>query len=288
MNSNIASKVLCAGLRTSCLGTSLTDEDVTHEVVTKHNALPGAMRVTKTRLREAIEPFKKLRSEARRYFNGATLPGISDDLRILPSARLKAMQDKVADFRKRDRDLLDKLVANYAAEIDKDRAALGDRFDQSLYPAAEALGQHFDINLTVCDLPTGDYNRIAGLDEQAREQMRKEHDALLATVSANARNEVLTRMTKLIQHVADKLSDPNAKVFHESTFTNLQEYLDMVPDLNVTGDPVLDQLRREAREKLNLSMKAVKDNEVLKAKVAADAKDILSRFGTLGARKLVA
>jgi hypothetical protein len=285
---NIANKVLCAGLKTSCLGTTLTDEAVTTEVLARHGAQKGAMRVTKTRLKDAMESFKKLRSEARRYFNGETLPGISDDLRIIPSARLGKLQDKIAEFRSRDAELLGKLLTNYAAEIEKDRAVLGDRFDISLYPAPDALGQHFDLRLIVCDLPSGDYARVAGLDEAARAQMQKEHDAMLTQVSVAARNEVMHKLTDLIQNVADKLSNPDAKVYRESTFENLKEYLDKVQELNITNDPVIEAMRAEAATKLNLSMKVVRDSEVLKEQAAADAKAILGRFGALGNRKLVA
>lgn len=288
MNTNIASKVLCTGLKTTCIGTTLTDEEVTAEVIHRHNATKGAMRVSKTRLKDAVDPFKKLRGEARRYFNSETLPGISDDLRIIPSTRLQRMQDAVAAFNERDAVLLADLRKNYAGEIEKDRAALGDRFDASLYPPEDALGQHFSIQLTVCDLPSGDYDRIAGIDDAAKAQMKLEHDAMLVQVGTNARNDVMKKLTGLIQVVADKMSNPDAKAFHESTFTNLKEYLDLIPDLNITNDPVLEQMRREATDKLNYSMKVVKDSDTLKAAAAESAKSILSRFGALGARKLAA
>ena len=287
-NNNIASKVLCTGLKTTCLGTSLTDEEVTSEVLHRHNALKGAMRVTKTRLKDAIDPFKKLRGEARRYFNSETLPGISDDLRIIPSTRLVKMQEAIVAFNERDATLLSELRHNYADEIEKDRAALGDRFDASLYPPADALGQHFSLQLTVCDLPSGDYARIAGLDDAAKAQMKLEHDAMLVQVGTNARNDVMKKLTGLIQVVADKMGNPDAKAFHESTFTNLKEYLDLVPELNITNDPVLEQMRREATDKLNFSMQTVKNSDTLKAAAAANAKSILTRFGAVGARKLAA
>jgi hypothetical protein len=288
MNADLQAKVLCTGLKTTCLGTSLSDEDVTNEVLARHNAHKGAMRVTKTRLKDAIDPFKKLRGEARRFFNGETLPGISDDLRIIPSSRLERLRAKIREFNDRDAALLATLRANYAAEIEKDRAALGDRFDAALYPAAETLGQHFSIQLTVCDLPQGDYERIAGLDADARERMRQEHEAMLVQVGVNARSEVMKKLTGLIQTVAEKMSDPDAKVFHASTFDNLAQYLDQVRELNVTNDPVIEALRAEAAAKLSLSMDTVKRSAALKAKVAEDAKSILNRFGAMGARKLAA
>jgi hypothetical protein len=283
---NITNKVLCAGLRTTCLGNTLTDDEVTREVLVKHNAVKGSLRVTKTRLKDALEPFRKLRGEARRYFNSESLPGISEDLRIIPSSRLERVREKVREFNDRDAALLAELQQNYSAEIEKDRALLGDRFDISLYPSPDMLGQHFSIQLTVCDLPSGDYSRIAGLDETARERMRAEHDAMLVQVGVNARSEVMRKLTDLIQNVAEKMADPDVERYRNSTFDNLKAYLDQVQELNVTNDPIIEGMRAAAAEKLNTSMDVVKKSDVLKAKIAADARDILNRFGTVQ-RKLL-
>ena len=286
---NIANKVLCVGLKTTCLGTSLTDKEVTNEVLANHNAIKGAMRVTKTRLKDAIDPFRKLRAEARNFFNRETLPGISDDLRLVPSSRLKRVQDKIADFNLRDGQLLSDLRVNYDVHVEKDRAALGDRFDPDLYPPLEVLGSYFSITLTTCDLPSGDFNRVIGLDEEAKERMKKEHEAMLVQVGVNARNDVMKTMTQLIQTLADKLSNPDAKVFHESTIENLKEYLDKVPDLNITNDPVLEELRKVASTKLNYTMGELKKSAILKERAAQDAKAILANFGAMGSgRKIIA
>lgn len=282
MANSIESKVLCVGLKTSCLGTSLLDGDVTDEVVQRHNAADGALRVTKTRLKDAIAPFKKLRGEARRFFNANSLPGISDDLRIVPSARLETLRREVEKFNQQDAQLLANLRANYPAEIAKDRAALGDRFDPSLYPSEEALGQFFSITLNVCDLPAGDYDRVAGLDTEARERMKREHEAMLTNVAVNARNAVLRDATQLIRALADKMSDPDARVFRESTVENLKGYLDKMADLNITGDPVLEAIRKEATEKLNYSIEELRRSRSLREKAAAQAQDILRRYSAPG------
>ena len=282
MANSIESKVLCVGLKTSCLGTNILDDEVTDEVTERHNAAEGALRVTKTRLKDAIAPFKKLRGEARRFFNANTLPGISDDLRIVPSARIETLRQRIEEFNQADAQLLSTLIDNYDDEVAKDRAALGDRFDARAYPSAEALGQFFSITLNVCDLPAGDYDRIAGLDTEARERMRKEHEAMLTNVAVNARNAVLRDATQLIRALADKMSDPDARVFRESTVENLKGYLDKMQDLNITGDPVLDALRREATEKLNYTIDELRRSRALRAKAATEAQEILRRFAAPG------
>lgn len=282
-------KVLCVGLRCACLGTTAQDESVTTDIITRYGAERGKLRATKTILAEAIKPFRKLRNEARKYFNSVTLPGISEDLRVTTPNRLADLQTKLSGYIEKDAALLALLKLNYEDEINKDRLALGAAFDPDLYPNVDDLGHFFRMTLAVCDMPKGDYARIEGLSHAAQTAMAEQHQAMLATVGREARNAVYSQMTKLIKHIVDKLSDPDAKKFHESTFTNLKEYLDMVPDLNITSDPELEAMRVEAKTKLDFNMNVIKDSNFLKAQAVEAAKNILSTFGKVASgRKLVA
>lgn len=53
-------------------------------------------------------------------------------------------------------------------------------------------------------------------------------------------------------------------------------------DLNITGDPVLDALRREATEKLNYTIDELRRSRALRAKAATEAQEILRRFAAPG------
>lgn len=296
---SLGSRVLCVGLHCHCLGTSLVDKEETREVTRKKQAAQGAYKVTKTRLKAVVDPFASNHRRCRAAVRDVTLPGLTSDLRLTPVNRLDPIRALVAEYQAEDRRLLEDLTApfptpspegyrsKYEAAVEADRNFLGSGFDQSLYPPIEMLPQHFSIDLFTCDLPHGDYDRILGLTDEAREQMRREHEALMVQIGAQARNEVMRKLTGLIQKVAEKLSNPDVERFHEATFDNLREYLDQVPELNVTNDPILEQLRLEAREKLNLSMAAVKESAALKERAAEDARAILSRFGAVGKRKLL-
>lgn len=288
--STFANKVLCVGLRTSCLGTTAQDQEATEEVLAKNGAQRGSMRVTKTVLADAIKPARKRRATARKWFNSVTLPGVSDDLRITTPARLPEIQAEIARLRQEDEDWLNEvLIPNYDVFKQQDRLKLNGAFDPSLYPDPQDLHQHFNILLTVTDMPSGDYARVQGLDAAAKQQMEQQHQKMLQSIGQQARNEVMGKLAKLIGHVAEKLSNPDAKAFHETTFTNLKEYLAIVPDLNITGDPQLEAIRKEAEERLNYSMSMVKQSVFLKEQAATAAKEIMTRFGAIGTgRKLVA
>jgi hypothetical protein len=288
--STFINKVLCVGLRTSCLGTTAQDREATEEVLAKNGAQRGSMRVTKSILTDAIKPARQRRAAARKWFNSVTLPGVSDDLRITTPARLADIQKEITRIRDEDYDwLMNVLIPNYDRYKDDDRIKLNGAFDPSLYPEPQDLHQHFQVILTVTDMPQGDWARVQGLDAAARQQMEDQYQKMVGQIGTQARNEVMRKMAQLISHIAEKLGNPDAKAFHESTFTNLKEYLAIVPDLNITMDPQLEAIRKEAAERLDYSMKMVKDSEFLKEQAASAAKDILKKFGAIGTgRKLVA
>ncbi|EIQ01076.1 hypothetical protein OpiT1DRAFT_05644 [Opitutaceae bacterium TAV1] len=287
MSTNLAKKVLCVNLRTTCLGSTVTDPILTADLRQKTGAEEGAVRATKKILEDATKPMRKLRAELGRYIRSVTLPGISDDLRIVTPKRLEEIRQKIADYEARDADLVAELADNYQTHKDADKVRLGTAYDETLYPPVENLPAFFTLRLTVCDLPAGDYFRVEGLTEEAIQKMKNEHAKMLEAVSATAKNEVHKKLVGLIQHIADKLTDPDAKKFYDSTFTNLHEYLAQVPDLNITGDPQLEEMRKEALEKLSFTMEQIKASAILKEQAAAAAKDFLSKFGASNRKVLV-
>lgn len=287
--STFANKVLCVGLRTSCLGTSVKDQEATAEVTETRKAKSGKYKVSKQLYGESLKALKKNRGDAGRWFRSMTLPGISEDLRITVPSRLAEIQTRVKEFQDKDTELVAKLKARWYDIIDADRRDLGDGFDPNNYPAPENLEQFFRINLTVTDVPQGDFRRVQGLTQATIDEMAENHQRMLVQIGNQARNEVMSHLAKLIGKISDRLSDPAAERFHDGLFDNLHEYLRMVPELNITGDPQLELLRKEAAEKLNFTTEQVKKYQVLKEQAAQNAKKILSSFGNMGTgRKLVA
>lgn len=289
MSTTFTTKVLCVGLRTSCLGTSVTDQEATREITDSRGAKSGKYKATKKLYGESLKGLKKNRSDARRWFNSVTLPGISEDLRITTPARLGDIQAKIVEFQQQDNALVETLKKRWYDIIDADRRDLGEGFDPNNYPAPENLEQFFRINLTVTDMPQGDYQRVQGLTQATIEEMQEQHQKMLVHIGNTARNEVFKQLTQLVGKISDKLTNPDAEKFHDSLFDNLHEYLKLVPDLNITNDPQLEALRKEAAEKLNFTTEQIKRWKVLKEEAASNAKSILKSFGNVGGgRKLVA
>jgi hypothetical protein len=302
MSTSIASKVLCVNLKTSCLGTSFVDPTLTANLEHSTGADVGKVKGSKKILGNHLKPVRALLREARTYVNEASLPGISDDLRIVTPKRLAEIREHLADVEAR----MAKEVAKFseliavvppdgsppyerslwAACIEEDRVGLKEAFDPNDYPPLENLPTFFSVRLSVCDLPAGDYLRVEGLTDETIDKLKAEHSQMLERVGAAARNEVHKKLVEMLSRISENLDQEDISRLKSTTFTNLQDYLAKVPDLNITNDPQLEAMRVACTKRLNVSMAAVKASVQLKERAKEAATEILSRFGG-GNRKIM-
>lgn len=286
MNLNFSDKVLCVGVKCRALGSSLTDHEATAELLENKGATDGAL-VKKERLKQATASIRQIQAKARNYVRSETLPGIAE-LRLTPASRLERIQKQIAIYQGEQDAAVAKLVEEYPTHLEKERERLGDLFDPALYPTYDMLSSLFSIQLIVTDMPKGEYERVVGLNSVAKQAMEDAHQKMLAEIGVAARNEVFRKMTELIQKIADKMGDPDAKRYYDATFDNLKEYLGQVPALNITNDPVLEEMRAAAAKHLDYKMSVVKESEFLKSQAKQAAQRILRTFGnSAGSRKLM-
>lgn len=304
---SIASKVLCVNLKTSCLGTSFVDPTLTANLEHSTGADVGKVKGSKKILGNHLKPVRALLREARTYVNEASLPGISDDLRIVTPKRLAEIREHLADIETRMAEEIAKFsetvayqppplpdgtpqapqeMSRWLACIEEDRVGLKEAFDPHDYPPLENLPTFFSVRLSVCDLPAGDYLRVEGLTDETIDKLKAEHSQMLERVGAAARNEVHKKLVEMLSRISENLDQEDISRLKSTTFTNLQDYLAKVPDLNITNDPQLEAMRVACTERLNVSMAAVKASAQLKERAKEAATEILSRFGG-GNRKIM-
>lgn len=298
---DITKKVLCVNLKTSCLGTSFVDDFLTETLEVRTGAKKGKAKGSKKILGDGLKPIRQLIRGLRTYVAEVTLPGISPDLRICTP---KVLDEIRAEARRVEDKITEEINAlsnhvtwgnpktaeassmtKWRSLIEQDRIDLEQAFDEKDYPPIENLSSFFSIRLTTCDLPAGDYFRVEGLTDEAIQQLKADHARIMEQVKSAAKNEVSKKIVEMVQRIADNLSKEDISKLRATTFDNLLEYLAKVPDLNITGDPVLEQMRVEALEKLNYTMAQVKASHVLKEQAAEAAKEFLAAFGQ-GKRRL--
>jgi hypothetical protein len=76
----------------------------------------------------------------------------------------------------------------------------------------------------------------------------------------------------------DRLNEPESR-FHATLVTNIFDLVELLPRLNVTGDPELNRFAEEARQKLcTYTAHDLKKHELLRVVTATEAAGLVSRM----------
>jgi hypothetical protein len=158
-------------------------------------------------------------------------------------------------------------------------------FDPAEYPTATEITTRFGMSLAVDPMPTTEdfrLNLAASEVQRIEARMRETGNRRLAATTA----ELWTRLQSVVQHMSDRLQaysvTPEGKVqspFRDSLVSNITELLDLIPSLNLTNDPMVDQFAEDIRATLVLHTPAeLRDSQTTRECVARTADDILARM----------
>jgi hypothetical protein len=84
---------------------------------------------------------------------------------------------------------------------------------------------------------------------------------------------------KTVEHVYDRLKDEDA-IFRNSMITNVQELVDLLPDLNILKDPNLEDMSNELKQTLcQQDPDELRRNKIQRKQVADESRGLLDKIG---------
>lgn len=196
----------------------------------------------------ALDDYREQMSNAQGMFNAAVDAFVAAFPRLKREA-LKAMTDAAAE--------------KYFSDYD--------------YPDPAALADLFDMSVSITPLPQdSQFKGVAKIigtelaETLAAELVNQQQDQWhKATVS------VWKRLYDALRHASNMLN--HGERIHDSVMDNLQELTDLLPILNVTDDPMLEQNRKELIAVFKMySTQSVKDKST-RASCAAQVDAILAK-----------
>jgi hypothetical protein len=281
-----ASGLLQAVFRVHGIGQSIEDEDLTNELVEKHGIDEKNIAAIKKLFTEQLKPFKKAAGKARGYHLSRTFEGFGTARLLVDTeqaAYVAKMEELIADINKQKADF----IARYAEHIEREKQLKGESFKAADYPPASKLDQLFRVNFLFVPMP----EPSEALRKQLVGKYADQYENALKNATEKIRRDTLGIMMSLIAQTAESLAGDGPIVDCEGKkgpFAKLREFLERVPQLNITNDPTITALAKECGEKLNLSTDALRGSKFFRQKAAGVATDIAARFGAMGQRKLAA
>jgi hypothetical protein len=263
------------------------DRQVSKDVAQQHGTTSDAGRYNKQLLRKngpLDKVHKKTRWIRQQLLYKETLPWAFDGTQLLASKNYLGFMEK---YRKESAEWID-LAATFNQEYLqlKEQARLflpNGLYNEADYPSADQMAQKFSIDLAVFPVPTTDV-RVEQVSDSERAQMVAELDARWKATEAQAMQECWNRLYKRVKHIVTTLSDPKA-TFHDTLTENALELCELLPRLNFTDDPALEQMRQEVEQLLaNVTPSELRTNLTQRQNTANETKAIMAKMaGYMGA-----
>ncbi len=187
--------------------------------------------------------------------------------------------EKMRELSNRFTPAVDALAHEFGNLVEQAKVRLGGLFRSEDYPAPDELRFKFSFDTKVMPLPdAGDFRVTLGDEEKERTKRQ-----ITATVEASlqiASRDLWQRLYEAVSHLADRLQaykvtgDGVEHPFRDSVITNLVKLVDVLPKLNVTGDPELERLADQVRASLLVDPQELRKSESVRTETAKAANRI--------------
>ncbi|HVU97729.1 MAG TPA: hypothetical protein VHE34_21040 [Puia sp.] len=273
---SLADKCMLVNIRFGQWTAKKYDKSVSGEIERQHNAT-NAGRYNKTLIpEEYLANIHSIVSAARGFLKEQTLPWGDNSDRLIQSADVIGFLDQFRTYK----DQFDAEVTSFISKYEqlKQEASwkLNSLYRESDYPTAGRLKKKFFIEVSCLPIGNVDDFRVT-VDpaelERLKAGMLKEYQSRMA----EATQDIWNRISRIVGHMARKLSDPDA-IFRDSLVGNVQDLIGLLPKLNFSEDSVIDEVIDDMR-RLIVDPDTLRTDSQIRSRVATEAQQILERLG---------
>lgn len=277
---SISTKAMLVSMSIRSWSARRYDRKVSQEVADQHEADHKVGRYNKCLIDPKSQTFLALaqaRQAAYDWHQEQTLPWAQDGARVLPADNYFEYVETAAAHRTKFLRAADEFVDAFPQLQADARVALNGLYRATDYPSVDELRAKFNFDVTFLPVPDARDWRVS-LGKTEEDAIRQQITAQVEGAASDAMRDVWTRLHTAVQHMVERLSDPDA-IFRDSLVKNIQHLCDLLPRLNLMKDPHLDIMLDEVRSKLAPHHpQRLRDDKDQRSKVAEEAREIASRM----------
>ena len=242
------------------------------EYTDEKGAKVGTAKVIKVLLpKEALQKITKIEGKARNRHRALTLPWVDRGPRLLTAAVYLKHKAEMEDLQEQHRQAVEEFLDQYLKLRTQASVDMGPLYNEADYPSVEALRRRFALKLKIRPIPQGGDVRF-NLHEEFLEGIREDIEEDISESLVTAQEKILERLHRVVNKMAETLGNAD-KGFHQTLTTNLDEMCDLVPAMNISGDPRITEAVERVREALGgLSTDELKAEPAYRVEVARKAR----------------
>ncbi len=279
--STLKTKTMLVNIKISVWAGRKYDRKISEEVATNHGTSADAGRYNKVLLpvAQTHKDLTKYAAKIRFWFYEQTLPWGQDGFRILTCENFLDFSEQWRAHTKKFNELTSLFVNDFANLRDQAKSTLNGLYNDSDYPSEHEIGDKFGIRRIVSPLPDADDFRVDLADEDI-DEIRQAITDEVQSAQKLAMDDLWKRLHTVVVNMADKLSDKDG-IFRNTLVGNIDDLVELLPKLNITGDENLAKMCKRVKRKLSGHDSAyIRDNPDERQRIADDAKKIQKRMET--------
>ena len=192
---------------------------------------------------DQLEKIQKLATEIRDWHGRYTLQWSDGGTRLLPMTTFFDYKQGLGEYEQEFTQRVDEFITNYPNIITVMAYKLGQLFDRTEYPEAEDISNKFRLRYTIMPVPEANDFRV-DIAEDIRSEMEREYKQAYTSRVETAMNDAWSRLHTTLEHMVERLSGNDKKIFRDSLVDNAMELTSLLTKLNVTNDPKLEDARK--------------------------------------------
>lgn len=263
------------------------DKTTTDEVQqTKNAKAKGAARVNKHLLagRTELDSIVSFVQSVRNHVYANTLPWSDAGIRLLPTSRFMEFDADMKKFESEFVARVNEFVDIYPTLITAQAMALGDMFNRAEFPDADEVARKFSFRVTYMPLPTaGDFRVDVGT--AAQDELKAKLNEVYAQRIQTAVDDVREKLRHIVTHLSDRLTveyvgdEAKPRRFHESNLVTAKELCELVPALNITNDPKIEEVRSELERIIGgIEVETIRNDIPVREELKKEMDDLVSRL----------
>lgn len=279
-------KALLVRLTRKKMSRNKMDKDLSIMVKDQKNVTEdGAVRVNKSIFTKAsTDSYMKIYNEASKYFYRVTLPWDEKGFRLMSVEIYEDFTKKFKDYTSKYRAVVNQFIEAIESHVADARIMLGDAFKEEDYKFLTANGgvdkswldEQFTLEVEFNTI-TGKDDLRAVLTEDDREAIADAIEAQSMAKFAKSQEHVIVSLVDCIRKLHERLCD-SENVFRDTLTGNLEDLCDLVPKMNIGGDPALNRIAEECKAQLcKWDPQTLRDNDDKRQEVSDAANDILKQ-----------
>ena len=251
MSISIASSAVLIDLNISVWTARKLDKNVSKEIDVNKNTTIKAGNYNKHILAgsDQLDKITKLGSEIREWHGRQTLPWSDTGTRLLPMNNFFDYKQQLGIYEAEFKSRINTFIQQYPNIIQGMAFKLGKLFDRAEYPDADKIASKFNLRYTIMPVPETNDFRVDIADD-IRDEMQKEYQKAYEGRVEAAMSDAWSRLHSTLEHMIDRLSGDEKKIFRNSLVDNALELTNLLTRLNVTKDPRLEKARQELEQSL--------------------------------------